>query len=683
MASDVTINVTVTNGGTIDADLANATSINTTVEVGGQIAAEVTGGGTGPQGEQGEQGIQGETGATGATGPGVPDGGSVGEVLIKLSGADQDTDWHTLVKGDIGLGNVDNTSDANKPVSTDQAAAIAVVQSDINTHEANTSNPHSVTKSQVGLGSVDNVQQQPLDSDLTAIAALTPTDGDMIQRVSGSWLNRTMAQIKTALGLVKGDVGLGNVDNTSDANKPISTATQAALDLKEDIADLGDLAYEDVVTETEISLADNTTNNFSTTKHGFVPKGTNTGKFLKDDGNWDSIPGGGDMLASTYDPQAIGADAFDVDNHTDGTTNKVFTAVEESKLAGIEANADVTDAANVDAAGATMNSDTTLAGNGYFLDEDNMASDSATKVPSQQSVKAYADLKLAKASNLSDVANAATAFGNIKQGATTSATGVVELATDAETLAGTDTGRGVVPSSLYALLSGGWLPFTEALTYASGAGTNVGTFTASGDLTSKYYAGMKGKFVQTTTKYFIITKVAHAAGTTTFTIYMGTDYTIANAAISDAYFSPVRVPAGFPMSPAKWTVTATSTSDRSTTSNGTWATLTDTITIPIGIWYVSLSLSRQHINSSSATRISYVTLSTDASTETNPALTSHNRDNSASSNLVYDSYKTDIIDAAASTTGTLMGKVNGTNCTASVLGSTLGATRIRATCAYL
>lgn len=61
-----------------------------------------------------------------------------------------------IVKGDVGLGNVDNTSDASKPVSTAQAAAIAVVQSDIDTHEANTSNPHSVTKTQVGLGNVDN-----------------------------------------------------------------------------------------------------------------------------------------------------------------------------------------------------------------------------------------------------------------------------------------------------------------------------------------------------------------------------------------------------------------------------------------------------------------------------------------------------------------------------------------------
>ena len=37
-----------------------------------------------------------------------------------------------------------------------------------------------------------------------------------------------------AVVLTKGDVGLGSVDNTSDANKPISTATQTALDGKAD-----------------------------------------------------------------------------------------------------------------------------------------------------------------------------------------------------------------------------------------------------------------------------------------------------------------------------------------------------------------------------------------------------------------------------------------------------------------
>ena len=36
--------------------------------------------------------------------------------------------------------------------------------------------------------------------------------------------------------LTKGDIGLGNVDNTSDANKPVSTAGQTALDLKANLA---------------------------------------------------------------------------------------------------------------------------------------------------------------------------------------------------------------------------------------------------------------------------------------------------------------------------------------------------------------------------------------------------------------------------------------------------------------
>ena len=42
--------------------------------------------------------------------------------------------------------------------------------------------------------------------------------------------------ISTPSGLVKGDVLLGNVDDTSDANKPVSTAQQTALDLKLTIA---------------------------------------------------------------------------------------------------------------------------------------------------------------------------------------------------------------------------------------------------------------------------------------------------------------------------------------------------------------------------------------------------------------------------------------------------------------
>jgi hypothetical protein len=58
------------------------------------------------------------------------------------------------------------------------------------------------------------------------------------------------------------------------------------------------------------------------------------------------------------------------------------------------------------------------------------------------------------ANNLSDVANAATAFSNIKQAASETATGVAELATTAEAEAGTDTSRIVTPAGLLAAFSG-------------------------------------------------------------------------------------------------------------------------------------------------------------------------------------------------------------------------------------
>jgi hypothetical protein len=104
--------------------------------------------------------------------------------------------------------------------------------------------------------------------------------------------------------------------------------------------------------------------------------------------------GGGDMMKATYDPTNINDSAFDTDNHTSGTTNKVYTATEQTKLSGIEAGADVTDATNVAAAGAVMESDTTTAAMSFVVDEDDMVSDTATKVPTQQSVKAYVDAQI-------------------------------------------------------------------------------------------------------------------------------------------------------------------------------------------------------------------------------------------------------------------------------------------------
>lgn len=82
---------------------------------------------------------------------------------------------------------------------------------------------------------VGGAAYQPLDADLTAFAAKTAPTGDVVGTTDAQTLtNKTLTApaISSPTGLVKGDVGLGNVDNTSDAAKPVSTATQTALDLK-------------------------------------------------------------------------------------------------------------------------------------------------------------------------------------------------------------------------------------------------------------------------------------------------------------------------------------------------------------------------------------------------------------------------------------------------------------------
>ena len=68
----------------------------------------------------------------------------------------------------------------------------------------------------------------------------------------------------------------------------------------------------------------------------------------------------GDMLKSVYDPQTIEGDAFDTDNHTDGLTNGVYTLTERSKLAGIEAGAEVNNISDVNATDLTDGGATTL-----------------------------------------------------------------------------------------------------------------------------------------------------------------------------------------------------------------------------------------------------------------------------------------------------------------------------------
>ena len=119
----------------------------------------------------------------------------------------------TLSGADVGLGSVDNTADTAKPVSILQAAAIAAA---VYTHPAN--HPASVITQDTNNRFVTDAEKTTWNSKLPA--------SDVY-----AWAKAATKPSYTAT-----EVGLGNVTNTSDANKPVSTAQQTALDLKANLA---------------------------------------------------------------------------------------------------------------------------------------------------------------------------------------------------------------------------------------------------------------------------------------------------------------------------------------------------------------------------------------------------------------------------------------------------------------
>jgi len=184
----------------------------------------------------------------------------------------------TLVKADVGLTNVDNTSDANKPVSTAQQTALDSKANTTITVSAGTGltgggdlSANRTISANFGTG--PGTIAQGNDSRITGAEQTTnkgaangyaglnsSTVVPTAQLGTGAATNATflrgdnvwaaapvtsVASKTGAVTLVKGDVGLANVDNTSDANKPVSTAQQTALDGKVNVTNGGGETFFD------------------------------------------------------------------------------------------------------------------------------------------------------------------------------------------------------------------------------------------------------------------------------------------------------------------------------------------------------------------------------------------------------------------------------------------------------
>ena len=105
---------------------------------------------------------------------------------------------HAVTKIQVGLGNVNDTSDANKPVSTAQATAIAdakaagtAAQTSINSHAGRKDNPHVVTRAQLSLATTDQV----VFAKTTAPSGFFKESSDVRLKSNIKDLNHTLEQI--------------------------------------------------------------------------------------------------------------------------------------------------------------------------------------------------------------------------------------------------------------------------------------------------------------------------------------------------------------------------------------------------------------------------------------------------------------------------------------------------------
>ncbi|WP_164847790.1 autotransporter outer membrane beta-barrel domain-containing protein, partial [Sandaracinomonas limnophila] len=265
-----------------------------------------------------------------------------------------DKSWQTLDKTAVGLANVDNTSDANKPVSTATQTALDLKENASNKSTDVSTDGTSDTKytsAKAVKTYVDNKASDltttinTLSSTVTSLSGTTTSnlatkENTIVAGTTGQYYRGD----KSWQTLDKTAVGLANVDNTSDANKPVSTATQTALDLKENASNkstdvstdgTSDSKYTsakavktyvdnkasdltttiNTLSSTVTSLSGTTTSNLAT-KENTIVAGT-TGQYYRGDKSW-----------QTLDKTAVGL--ANVDNTSDA--NKPISTATQSAL---------------------------------------------------------------------------------------------------------------------------------------------------------------------------------------------------------------------------------------------------------------------------------------------------------------------------------------------------------------
>lgn len=176
------------------------------------------------------------------------------------------------------------------------------------------------------LGLTIGTNVQAWDAELDTWATKTPPSGTVVGTTDTQTLSgKTLI---APLGLVKADVGLGNVDNTSDLAKPISTATQTALDLKLD---------DSQATAFGLSLLDDADATAGRTTLGLGTLATQSGTFS---GTSSGLNTGDQTITLTGDVTGSGTGSFGTTVVSSSTTTagKIETGTDAEVQTGSASN---------------------------------------------------------------------------------------------------------------------------------------------------------------------------------------------------------------------------------------------------------------------------------------------------------------------------------------------------------
>jgi hypothetical protein len=210
----------------------------------------------GPVGPQGEQGIQGEVGPAGTTdftqlqnvpstfppsahthvAADVTDFTTAAAAAAPVQSVAGRTGTVTLAKADVGLSNVDNTSDLSKPISTAAQTAL----------DGKAALSHTHTASQVTDFNTAAAAASPVQSVAGRTGAVALAVADVANAVSDTDARLTDARTPTAhktthaIGgtdaLTPSDIGAAAASHTHDAGTDITTGTLADARLSSNVS---------------------------------------------------------------------------------------------------------------------------------------------------------------------------------------------------------------------------------------------------------------------------------------------------------------------------------------------------------------------------------------------------------------------------------------------------------------